>query len=342
MNDLVLYLGNDLSTKRNYFSAMEKLSLDLTSEDYKIVKYSDKDNPVLRLLHMIVGIIKFRNKASVVLIDTFSTNAFYYSLVCSQICRLFKLSYIPILHGGNLPFRIKRNKKLSDLIFRNSFVNVAPSNYLNEVFNSSGYSTVLIPNTVDVKKILFKTRKELKPKLLYVRSFSSEYNPKMAIEVLKIVKNRFSDAQLCMVGPVKDNSLEEVKSLVEKYDLNSCVEFTGSMSREEWFKKSEDYDIFINTTNIDNTPVSLIETMALGLPIVSTNVGGIPYLIDNSKDGLLVNKNDSNAMAQAIFDLLSGKYTSLTLAAREKVEGFDWSEVKHKWMDLLNSVKDAR
>lgn len=340
MNRLILYIGNDLSEKRNYFSAMEKLSSDLNSEGYKVVKYSDKDNLLVRMFHMIYGIVKYRRRAFIVFIDTFSTTAFYYALFCSQICRFLDLPYVPILHGGNLPFRIRKNRSLTRLIFKNLLANVTPSNYLNQTLKNSGYTAKLIPNTVQVKNIVFKPRKTLKPKLLYVRSFSSEYNPTMAVEVLRELKKTYSKAELCMIGPVKDNSYEDVQSLVHSYGLQSSVEFTGVMSREEWFKKSEDFDIFINTTNIDNTPVSVIEAMALGLCVVSTNVGGIPYLIDNYEDGILVNQNDSKEMSRSIIDLISGKYPDLQKMARKKVEGFDWSVVRNYWLDLLNSVKN--
>ena len=112
----------------------------------------------------------------------------------------------------------------------------------------------------------------------------------MAIEVLKELKNTYPNAALCMVGPDKDGTQADVQQLIKRYQLHDSVEITGVLSKEDWHKKSEDFDIFINTTNVDNTPVSVIEAMALGLPVVSTNAGGLPYLINNGKDGILIEK----------------------------------------------------
>src|SRR5690606_8649342 len=100
---------------------------------------------------------------------------------------------------------------------------------------------------------------------------------------------------------------------------------------------SKDYNVFINTTNFDNMPVSVIEAMALGLPVVSTNVGGMPYLIDDGEDGLLVAPNDKMAMTDAICLLFEDvvRTEARVVRARNKVESFDWSRVKGLWEALL-------
>ena len=94
---------------------------------------------------------------------------------------------------------------------------------------------------------------------------------------------------------------------------------------------------FINTTTIDNMPVSVMEAMALGLPVVSTNVGGMAYLIEQEVSGVLVPSNDSEAMAQAIESLLLNpdKTHHIITQARERISAYDWSNVRLKWLDLL-------
>jgi glycosyltransferase involved in cell wall biosynthesis len=249
---------------------------------------------------------------------------------------LFNRKYIPILHGGNLPYRLEKSKFLSRLIFSNSYVNVAPSNYLVRAFSEKGFNNlVFIPNTIEIETLKFSDRDFSTPKLLWVRSFSSIYNPKMAIKVFSELKKEFPNAELCMVGPDKENLLDECKSYAKS--LNVDVQFTGKLSKEAWIELSNDYNIFINTTNFDNTPVSVIEAMALGLPVVSTNVGGIPFLLTNNENGLLVAIDDSEAMVEAIKALISSKklQSKITINARKLVEEFDWNNVKQKWSEIL-------
>ena len=103
-----------------------------------------------------------------------------------------------------------------------------------------------------------------------------------------------------MVGPDKDGSLSVVKQKATDLDVLDSIYFTGRLSKKEWISKSCDFSFFINTTNADNTPVSVMEAMALGFPVITTNVGGIPYLFINGVEGIQVPANDANAMADAI------------------------------------------
>jgi glycosyltransferase involved in cell wall biosynthesis len=331
----ILYIGNDLSKKSNYNTSMSTLSNLLLKEKFKVYKTSSKNNKVFRLMHMCFSLIEKRNNIDYVLIDTFSTTNFYYAFITSQICRFFNLKYIPILHGGNLPYRISKSVKLSNLIFKNSYKNIAPSNYLKTEFEKKGYKTEFIPNILEIDNYAFKERTNLKPKLLWVRAFKELYNPTLAIKVLSIIKEKYSNATLCMVGPEKDDSFVQTKELVKELDLKDSVQFTGVLPKEEWHKKAVNFDFFINTTNFDNTPVSVMEAMALGLPIVSTSAGGMPFLIENNFDGVLVDKNNETQMSTAIIKIIEEKNTALALNARKKAESFAWEVVKEKWNKIL-------
>ena len=335
MNKTILYIGNNLAKKTNYATSMDVLSRLLSIEGFTIYKSSSKSNTFFRLLKMCYDLVRYRSKVDYVLIDTFSTSNFYYALLTSQLCRFFSLKYLPILHGGNLPYRLKQNPRLSSLIFKNSYQNIAPSGYLKYEFEKEGFKTILIPNVIPIANYTFKERKKIAPKLLYVRAFAKIYNPSMAVEVLKELKKTYPKAILCMIGPDKDGTLDDVLQLINTYKLQDSIEITGVLSKEEWHEKSDDYDIFINTTNVDNTPISIIEAMALGLPIVSTNVGGLPYLIENNRDGILVDKNNAIAMSMRIIEIVDKNSISLAKKARIKAEFFDWSSVRNQWLNIL-------
>jgi glycosyltransferase involved in cell wall biosynthesis len=334
----VLYIGNNLFDKTGYPSTLTTLSELLQKEGVSVEKTSSKLNVITRMLDMVYAILKHQKTTDVVLIDTYSTLNFYYAYLCSKLLRLFKKPYIPILHGGNLPERLNKSPRLSKSIFANAYINVAPSQYLSEVFKKKGYKILCISNTLKIEDYKFKNRIDLRPKLLYVRSFAKIYNPEMAVKVLFELKKDFPDATLCMVGPDRDGSLEGVKNLVEDLSLEASVQFTGVLTQEVWHKKSEEYDIFINTSNIDNMPVSIIEAMALGLPIVTTNVGGIKYLVKDTLNGFLVNPEDEIAMVNVIKQLLKEGPGNITHIARADVEEFGWDIVKHKWNQLLTNV----
>jgi glycosyltransferase involved in cell wall biosynthesis len=333
----LLYIGNLLSQKGKTQTTIETLSDNLRIEGYSVYTFSNKNNKLLRLFDMLFAILKYAKKVDYVLIDTYSTQNFYYAHACSQLCRLLKLKYIPILHGGNLPSRLKSNPKLSAAIFRNSYKNVSPSLYIKSEFEKQGYSNVIcIPNTINIANYPFSQRDHTVINLLWVRSFSKIYNPLLAIKLLKALKDEGLKASLCMVGPEGDGSLIEAQNLAKKLQIE--VKFSGKLSKEEWIELSQDYNIFINTTNFDNMPVSVIEAMALGLPIISTNVGGIPFLIENGRDGILVNPNNTHEFVEAIKNIIAQPEQAKirALNAREKVNQFDWNVVNEKWLNLFS------
>ncbi|QTE23059.1 glycosyltransferase family 4 protein [Polaribacter cellanae] len=335
MNKNILYIGNNLGKQSKYKTTLETLSFLLREEKFSLKLSSDKKNKIVRLFDMIFTIFKNRRNTDYILIDTFSTTSFYFAFIVSQLSRFYRIKYLPILHGGNLPYRLDKSQRISKLLFNNSDKNIAPSNYLKSEFEKRGFKVVYIPNTIEIEKYTFTYRNFLKPNLLWVRSFKELYNPTLAIEVLLLLKSEFPLAKLCMVGPEIDDSFEQTKKMVSKYNLESSVKFTGTLPSKEWHKASESYDIFINTTNFDNTPISVMEAMALGLVIVSTNAGGMPYLITNNKNGILVEKGNSKQMAREIIKIIKSNKIILATKAREEVENFGWNNVKNKWLSIL-------
>ncbi|PCH53421.1 MAG: glycosyl transferase family 1, partial [Flavobacteriaceae bacterium] len=133
----VVYIGNNVPESNP--TTLLQLSTLLTEADFEVVIYSSKKNKLLRLLAMCYGVLKHRN-AEYLLIDTYSTINFKYALIVSQLARLFSIPYIPILHGGNLPMRLRLHPWLSKLIFKNAYLNVAPSNYLLKKFQQHPFS----------------------------------------------------------------------------------------------------------------------------------------------------------------------------------------------------------
>ncbi|GGD02548.1 glycosyltransferase family 4 protein [Hyunsoonleella pacifica] len=332
----LIYIGNKLSHSGKTVTSIETLGRFLSNSGYNVITSSSKTNKYFRLLDMVITLFR-HYKADYALIDVYSTSNFYFAYIISQLCRFLKIRYIPILRGGNLDKRLKKSPVKSAQIFKNAHINIAPSSYLLSYFKETGYQNLIyIPNTIKINKYQFKTRNFDTIRLLWVRSFSKIYNPKLAIYILKSFRDKNIAASLCMVGPENDGSLSEVKALAKS--LNLDVEFTGKLSKEAWHKKAENFNVFINTTNVDNTPVSVIEAMALGLPVVSTNVGGLPFLIKNNSDGILVKPNNAEEFKNAILELKNTPLLTQQIVsnARNKVEGYDWEIVKKQWMFILS------
>ncbi len=333
---MILYLGNKKSiTPSNVDTLGEQLK-----ENYDIVTCSEVSNKLIRFLDMMRHIIKYRKSCQLLIVDTYSTWNFYYALMTAFFGKLFNIPYIPILHGGDLPKRLKKYPRMSQYLFGGASTNVTPSIYLKEAFDKEGYNTLYIPNNIELEQYTYRERGHIAPKLLYVRSFAKIYNTKMAIRVVKNLVEKYPDISLCMVGPDRDGSLEDTKTYAKELGLSDKVTFTGGLSKPEWIKLAGEYDIFINPTNFDNLPVSIVEAMALGFPIVSTNVGGLPFLIEDGVDGLLVDKNDDKMMSEKIDNLLTNPALCKTLSthARAKADTYDWNVIKGQWDNIIKDI----
>lgn len=333
----LVYIGNHLQDSNKNPTYSLQLISKLTQEGYQVVAASSKTNKVLRYLDMWTTLYKNRKRCDFVLIDTYSTWNFYYAITLAWWARRFGLKYIPILHGGRLPERLAKNpvkvKKYCSLAYKV----ISPSAYLSEAFAVQGIDNVqVIPNAIELSKFPFRSKTQNRQKILWLRAFYGIYNPQMAIKAFKIVKDEFPKAQLTMVGPADKSVLSSCVDLAAKLSLE--VVFIDKVRQAQWIELAGHNDIFLNTSNFDNTPLSVIEAMALGLTVVTTNVGGMPYLIENTKEGLLVRANDPEHMAQAIKKLLTDTklMASLTIKARSKVERYKWEVVIKDWKAVLN------
>jgi glycosyltransferase involved in cell wall biosynthesis len=332
----VTYFGNKINKYSKSNAAMETIE-PLLREFCKIKTYSSKKNKFLRMSDMILNFFRRGLRSDYIIIDVFSTTNFYFAFILSILSILFKKKFILYLRGGNLPYRYEKSNKLVNIIFKNATHVIAPSHYLKSYFDSKGFKIKYIPNFIELWAYEFKFRPSIKPNLIYLRSFGNAYNPQMTVRTIALLKKNYPDIQLVMLGSDLDGTLKKVKILIEELNLTDNIKILGKMTRDEWVKISGDFDIMVSNPIVDNTPVSIIEGMALGLIIISTKVGGIVSLLNDKEDALLVDSNDHEGMANAIRQILENNTLALKLQenARRKAESFSWDHIKPLWEDLL-------
>jgi glycosyltransferase involved in cell wall biosynthesis len=199
----------------------------------------------------------------------------------------------------------------------------------------------VIPNAIDITIYPYRKRGPAQPKLVWLRAFHEIYNPVMAIKVLAVLASKYPEVHLTMIGPDKaDGSFQRTQAEVAALGLQRHISYSGRVPKSEVPRALSGADVFLNTTNFDNTPVSVIEAMACGLCIVSTNVGGLPYLVENGHDALTVPPRDELSMGAAVDRVLTevGLAEHLSMNSRRHAEQFDWSVVLSQWVELLNRV----
>lgn len=208
---------------------------------------------------------------------------------------------------------------------------VVPSGYLVDVFGQFGIRAEAIANTVELTRFKFRNRAPLQPVILSNRNLESLYNVECILRAFALIQNSVSGARLIVVGDGGER--RRLESLSAELRLNN-VEFIGQVSPESMPELYDRADIFINASNIDNMPVSHIEAFASGLAVVTTDAGGIPYIVADDRNGLVVSCRDHEALARSVVTLLEDAELAerLIMTARADCEKYTWAAVREEWI----------
>ncbi len=336
-------VGNFLSASVKTRFVCEELAKRLSAANWSVITTSCKHPRLLRLADIVHTAWSRRHDYKVAQLDVYSGAAFVWAEAAAHVFRHLGKPFVATLHGGNLPLFSQRWPRRVGRLLRAAASVTTPSPYLQHELEWLCTDMKLIPNAVDLSRYSPRVRAEIAPNLLWLRAFHRIYNPNLAADALALIVPEFPDACLTIVGPDKhDGSRESFVAAVAGHGLTTRVKIVGAVANDAvpiWLNKA---DIFVNTTTIDNTPVSVLEAMASGMCIVSTAAGGIPYLLRDGDDALLVPPDDPGAMASAVCTLLvdKGLPPRLSREAIAAAKAHDWSVVLPAWEALFHAVSN--
>ncbi len=194
------------------------------------------------------------------------------------------------------------------------------------VFEQYGFDVQIVPNIVPVEIFSFRPRGPLSPNILWLRQLEARYRPDDALQIFAAVQKVHPDATLTLAGG--GTLTAQVAKEIADRGLDG-VTLTGHLPDDDIPVAYNAADIFLNTSASDNQPQTLIEASASGLPVVSSDAGGIPDLIADGENGLLAPVGDTKALTDAILRLLDDAdlARSLSIAAHQNAERFAWPQV---------------
>lgn len=188
-------------------------------------------------------------------------------------------------------------------------------NYTAQVFQQYGLHTVVVPPTVDKELFQWHQVSQIQPRIVIARRLERENNIAVLIKAFRFVKQKYPRAELIIMGDGPQRKwLEEIVQSERIYGIT----FLGWVSHSEVAKQFATADLYVNTSTFDGLPLSMLEAFSAGLPIVSTNAGDIPSVIENRVNGLLVPINDYSTIADRIIELIEKPelLAKLSLATR--------------------------
>src|SRR5581483_12282975 len=220
-------------------------------------------------------------------------------------------------HSGEAEDHLARWPKTTTPAINKVDAIVVPSTYLVDVFERFGFKSRAIFNTVDTGRFNFRVRRPLRPHFLSNRNLEPMYNVESILRAFAIIQQRFGDARLTIAGDGSQRA--HLRKTARSLGLRN-TEFVGQVPHDRIHNLYDECDIYLNSSNIDNMPCSIIESFASGLPVVTTNSGGIPHIVTHEETGLLVKRGDYGSLADAAMRLLDDEMLAwkITRKAREE------------------------
>lgn len=218
---------------------------------------------------------------------------------------------------------------------------VVPSAYLADLFAGFGLPATVVFNTIELERFCYRERRPMRPLFVSARLLEPLYNVGCTLRAFALIQQRYPDAQLIIAADGSERG--KLERLARELGLRHA-RFIGKVDYQQMPALLDAADIYLNANDLDNMPSSLIECMAAGLPVVSTQAGGIPYIITHEETGLLVACNDHEALARGALRLLEDQALALSIArrARRECEKYQWAAVRSDWLKLYAELGDAK
>jgi glycosyltransferase involved in cell wall biosynthesis len=252
------------------------------------------------------------------------------------IGRLYGKKVLLNYHSGQAEEHLRRWRRSTIPILNLVHKVVVPSEFLVRVFSRFGIEASAIVNDIDLNRFEFRERVPLRPLFLSNRNLEALYGVDCILRAFAIIQRQLPEATLTVVGYGRQR--EALESLKSELNLRN-VSFTGRIEHDDIYPHYSASDIFLNASRIDNQPLSIIEAFACGLPVVTTDAGGIPYMVTDGETGFVVRVDDYEALANRALDLLTRQDPAIMVQrARAECVKYTWPVVGPQWVHLYRDL----
>lgn len=263
-------------------------------------------------------------------------------LPAMMVGRMFGKRVLLNYHSGAAEDHLTRWRRTAVPAMRIADEIIVPTAYLVRVFARFGLAARAVPNFVEIEKLPHRVRRPLQPDFLVNRNFEPLYNVAGAIRAFHLVQREFPDARLMVAGfgPERAN----LERLVRELGVRN-VTFAGRVEPDAMAALYDAADVYINASRVDAMPLSILDAFAAGLPVVTSDAGGIPDLVSDGVTGVVVPSGDDAALARGAIGLLrdpGGAYGMAARARAECEERYVWAAVARQWIEVYGGGRIER
>lgn len=298
---------------------------------------------IFRLVPYLFALWNISGRCS--LMHVMANSGWSWHLFAAPAIWIAKLRNTPVIvnyRGGEAASFLTGSTQSVALSMRQASGLIVPSGFLKAVFASFNMAASIVPNIVDIERFNNPTpHRPIRRHLLVARNLEPIYDNETAIRAFLTVHCSHPDATLTIAGsgPLAGS----LRTLAESLGIGDAVKFAGRLDRDEMAQAYRNSDIAINPSLVDNMPNSVLEALASGVPVVSTNVGGVPFIVSDDLTALLVPPNSPDAMAEAILKLMDDPDLSEKLITNglTEVQKYTWQRVWPVLADIYDQAIQA-
>lgn len=314
-------------------SVQVKLIRDhLLSDGVECAVLSTKGN-VLRRIVVIMRLFFLGKKYDVFHVHACSDRGFFPGVIGISIGHLLKKRVVLTFHGGGAEVFFRRHPRLVRYFLTMTDANIVLSGFIGNIYEEYHIPYSIIPNIIELKSDVFKERGELAPRFICIRSFREIYNIECSLRAFHRVQTLYPDARLVLLGDGPCRGFLEHYVKAEKIQN---VSFVGQVNNAEIYHYLSQCDIMVSSSRFDNMPVSILEGFNAGLLVIASNVGGVPYMIQDGENGLLFESDNDEEMAQKMVFALENpaRAQMIIKKAHQSLQQHCWDYCCPKLMSL--------
>jgi len=308
----------------------------IKEEGYIVSIFNTKRNPFIRIFLILSLLIKIR-KFNIIHVHGCSGLGFFpivLGIIASKF--FYNKKTIVTYHGGGAENFLKKHSTFIRKILQKADHVTVMSGFLQNIFLKYGINTTILPNLLNIEICSNNISDFTIPKIISVRALEKMYNIDDIIKAFSLIKTKYPKAELKILG----NGSEYTRlftSCKEQHITN--VKFLGHLHNKLIPAELMKANIMISVPSFDNQPMSILEAFAIGIPVISSNVGGIPYLIKDNVTGFLVEKNHPEQIYEKVQLIINNpdKTKIIIENAKKEVLSFQWNNVKEILLGLYQS-----
>lgn len=311
---------------------VELLYKNLLNDGYCTTIFSTKAS-VIKRLFLIFKLGFIGRKYDLFHIHACSDFGFFPAVLGIIVGKLLNKKIILTYHGGGAKEFFAKHPNFIRLFLCHTDANIVLSGYLAAVFEEYNIPFHVIPNILEPNKSAYRERTTIQPKFISIRSLEEVYNIKCIIKAFRIVQQKVPTSMLYILG---DGSCRSALETFVKEQLLDNVIFLGRVRNEQIYTFLDSADILLSSPIIDNQPVSLLEAFNAGLLVISSNVGGVPYMVEDGKSGLLFDSDNHVELADKMIFALEHQQQSLQMIqqAKNALDAYSWNSIKESLNEL--------